>query len=196
MFGIDAELLIDHAWGKESATIKDIKKYKTRSTSISSGQVLPRDYKYEEGKLIVKEMIDNLSLSLVDKHMLASGLVLYLSFSRQCGYPSARGSVSFGVPTSSTRELIEYAAGLYERIMYPDGLIRRVNMALYNLVGEETMQCNLFFTPEEAEKEKNLQKAMISIKKKYGQNAVLKGMNLEEGGKAIERNEQIGGHRR
>lgn len=196
IFGIDAELLIDHAWGKETATIKEIKKYRTRSTSISNGQVLPRDYGYEEGRLIVKEMVDNLSLSLVDKKMVASGMVLYLSFSRACGYPSARGSVAFNTPTSSTRELIEYASALYERIMYADGKIRRVNVDLYNLVSDEIMQCNLFVSADEIEKERSLQKAMISIRKKYGNNAVLKGMNLEEGGKAIERNEQIGGHRR
>lgn len=195
MFGIDAELLIDHAWGKETTEISDIKKYKSHSTSISNGQVLPRDYAYEEGRLIVKEMTDNMSLELVEKRYLATGMVLYLSFSRDCGYPSARGSVAFSVPTSSTRELIEYATRLYEKIMYKEAKIRRINIELYNLIGEERQQSNLFFSPEDVEKERNLQRAMISIKKKYGKNAVLKGMNLEEGGKAIERNRQIGGHR-
>lgn len=195
MFGVDAELLIDHAWGKETAEISDIKKYRTHSTSVSSGQVLPRDYEYDEGRLIVKEMTDNLSLDIVEKGLLATGMVIYLSFSKECGYPSARGSVMFSVPTSSTRELIEYAAGLYEKIMIKDAKIRRVNIELYNLIGEERQQGNLFFAPEDIERERNLQKAMISIKKKYGKNAVLKGMNLEEGGKTIERNRQIGGHR-
>lgn len=195
MFGVDAELLIDHAWGKETATMKDIKKYRSRSTSLSSGQVLPRDYKYDEGRLIVKEMADNLSLDLVEKGLLATGMVVYLSFSKECGYGSAKGSIPFEIPTSSSRELIEYAGELYNRIMYPDALIRRVNIGLPNLVEEDKRQCNLFISPEEFKKEKSLQEAMISIKKRYGKNAVLKGMNLEEGGKTIERNQQIGGHR-
>lgn len=195
MFGVDAELLIDHAWGKETTTIKDIKNYHSHSTSISNGQVLPCDYSYEEGRLIVKEMVDNLSLDLVEKRAVASGLVLYLSFSRQCGYPSVRGSAPFVVPTSSTREILDYATNLYDKIMYPEAKIRRINVEFYNLVGEDMQQSNLFQTPEDVERERNLQKAMISIKRKYGRNAVLKGMNLEEGGKAIERNEQIGGHR-
>ncbi|MCQ2542841.1 MAG: DNA repair protein [Lachnospiraceae bacterium] len=195
MFGVDAELLIDHAWGKESATMKDIKNYHSQSTSVSNGQVLPCDYEYEEGRLIVKEMVDNLSLELVERRAVASGMVLYLSFSRNCGYPSVRGSVPFVIPTSSTRELLDYATNLYDKIMYPEAKIRRINIEFYNLINEEMQQANLFQTPEDVERERNLQKAMISIKKKYGRNAVLKGMNLEEGGKAIERNEQIGGHR-
>ncbi|MCR4933075.1 MAG: DNA repair protein [Lachnospiraceae bacterium] len=194
LFGIDAELLIDHAWGRETATIKDIKKYKPSTNGISNGQVLSRDYGHEEGLLIVKEMADLLTLELVKKNKVTESVSLYLSYGEKMGYE--HGTVRLASYTNSSSVIVAEVAKLYQRIKDPAIPIKRVNLSFNNIVEDEFRQMSLFSDIDEEIKEVKMQKAVISLKEKYGSNAVLKGMNLEEGGKTIERNNQIGGHRR
>ena len=228
LFGINAELLIDHAWGYEPCTIEEIRRYRPTDTSLSSGQVLKEPYPFDKGKLILKEMTDLLALDLVDKGLLTDQLVLYVGYDienltredlrksykgeitedyygRQVP-KAAHGSENLGKPTSSAKKMIAAAELLYERIVNPKLLIRRLSITANHTISEqkreeeEAYEQLSLFTDTEAEekaleKEKNLQKAVLSLKKKFGKNAVLKGMNLEEGATTIERNGQVGGHR-
>ena len=231
LFGINAELLIDHAWGWEPVTIKQIKAYKPTTNSISSGQVLHCPYNFEQTKLIVKEMTELLTLDLVEKNLVTNQIVLTVGYDIENltdPYISnsyngeitidrygrkipkhAHGTINLDHKTSSTKIIMEATMKLYERIMNKKLLVRRINITANNVVDEETAkqektfeQIDLFTNyQEKVEKrkeeqtEKELQKAMIDIKKKYGKNAILKGMNLQEGGTTIERNGQIGGHK-
>ena len=231
LFGINAELLIDHAWGWEPVSIKQIKAYKPTTNSISSGQVLHCPYNFEQTKLIVKEMTELLTLDLVEKNLVTNQIVLTVGYDIENltdPYISnsyngeitidrygrkipkhAHGTINLDHKTSSTRIIMEAIMKLYERIMNKKLLVRRINITANNVVNEETAkqektfeQIDLFTNyQEKVEKrkeeqtEKELQKAMIDIKKKYGKNAILKGMNLQEGGTTIERNGQIGGHK-
>jgi DNA polymerase V len=194
-FGIDAELLIDHAWGREPTTIADIHAYKPRSNSIGSGQVLGCDCDYEGGRLIVKEMADMLSLELVDKGLVTDSLTLHVGYNKYVGKSPAHGTIGMTVTTSSARQIMAYAEQLYERIVDPTAPIHRFNLTCNNVIDEAYQQYDLFCDPEKLEKEHRLQKAMLEIKGKFGKNAILKGMNLQEGATAMERNRQIGGHK-
>ena len=195
MLGIDAELLIDHAWGREITTIADIKQYKPKTNSISSGQVLPCDYSFEDGKLIVKEMADLLCLELVDKGLITDSITLHVGYSNRLAKKSAHGTISMTITTSSAKQIIAYTQELYERIVDRLTPIRRIYLAYNNVVDEKYQQYDLFTDPAELEKEHRLQEALLGIKDKYGKNAILKGMNLEKKATTMERNEQIGGHK-
>ncbi|MCH5337857.1 MAG: DNA methylase [Acetatifactor sp.] len=235
LFGINAELLIDHAWGWEPCTIADIKAYKPESNSISSGQVLQCPYNFDKGKLIVREMTDLLVLDLVDKGLVTDQMVLTVGYDIECltnpeirrkyhgpvtrdhygrQVPkAAHGSINLEAPTSSTRRITEAVMELYDRIVDRNLLVRRMYVVANRVMdessvkaGAEPEQLELFTDYEALEKEreaeetalkreKNMQKAVLEIKKKYGKNAILKGMNLEEGAMTIERNRQIGGHK-
>ena len=235
LFGINAELLIDHAWGWEPCTIADIKSYKPESNSISSGQVLQCPYNFEKGKLIVREMTDLLVLDLVDKGLVTDQMVLTVGYDIECLTNSeirkkyhgpvtrdhygrqvpkaAHGSINLDAPTSSTRRITEAVMELYDRIVDRNLLVRRMYVVANRVMDENSVkaktqpeQLELFTDYEALEKEreaeetalnreKNMQKAVLEIKKKYGKNAILKGMNLEEGAMTIERNRQIGGHK-
>lgn len=234
LFGVNAELLIDHAWGWEPCTITDIKAYKPENNSISSGQVLHCPYESEAARLIVREMTDLLSLDLVDKGLVTNQLVLTIGYdtenlgntARLKDYSgtfttdhygrkvpkSAHGSVNLEKYTSSSKQLLEAVSELYDRIIDKNLLIRRIYVVANHVINEsdipqnENIQLDLF-TDYDAEeirhkketagllRERSLQKAMLSIKKKFGKNAIIKGMNLEEGATAIDRNNQVGGHR-
>lgn len=194
-FGIDAELLIDHAWGREPVTIADIKAYRPKNTSFSSGQVLPRDYEYEEGVLVVKEMADLLCLDLVDQGLVTSHISLAIGYSNQKCFEPAKGSTTLRSATSSNRRLLSYVEQLYRRIVRPGAYIRRITLTYTGVMTEDYQQFDLFSNPEETEKDAKAQRAAISIKQRYGKNAILKGMNLEESATTIERNGQIGGHK-
>ena len=194
-FGIDAELLIDHAWGREPVTIADIKAYRPKNTSFSSGQVLPRDYEYEEGVLVVKEMADLLCLDLVDQCLVTSHISLVIGYSNQKCFEPAKGSTTLRSATSSNRRLLSYVEQLYRRIVRPGAYIRRITLTYTGVMTEDYQQFDLFSDPEETEKDVKAQRAVISIKQRYGRNAILKGMNLEESATTIERNGQIGGHK-
>ena len=196
LFGIDAELLIDHAWGRETATMADIKKYKPSTNSYSSGQVLPRDYAHEEGRLVVQEMTDLLCLELVKKHKITESVTVYLGYSGSIHSDWDRGSVHLMTPTNRASIIVPEVAKLYDRIKLPEFPLRRINISFNNVTDAEYRQLSLFSDVEEDEKELKAQQAALSIKSRFGSNAVLKGMNLEAGGTTIERNNQIGGHKK
>lgn len=195
LLGIDAELLIDHAWGKEPTTIAEIKAYKPKHNCLTSGQVLGRESTHDEGKLIVKEMTDLLCLELVDKGLVTDSITLQIGFENRLDLPMARGTTTLPITTSSARTMMPYVEQLYERIIPKHLGIRRVNLCFNNVVDEAYQQYDLFIDPADLERERKMQRAMIDIKKKFGKNAILKGMNLEEGATTMERNRQIGGHK-
>lgn len=243
MFGINAELLIDHAWGWENVNIADIKSYKPESNSISTGQVLKEPYDFDKTRLIVKEMADILVLDLVKKHVVTDQIVLTIGYDvknilddkLRKDYQGevvtdwygrevpkhAHGTINLGEYTSSTKVIMKAALELYDRIMDPRLLSRRLSIAACRVLTDKAAerkleeeenfhQMDLFADfGEEAqnkekekeeernarEKEKRIQEAVLAIKNKYGKNAILKGMNLEEGATAMERNAQVGGHK-
>lgn len=195
LFGVDAELLIDHAWGIEPTTIADIKNYKPKRNSLTSGQVLACGYSYKDGKLVVREMADLLALELVDKGLVTDSITLHVGYDNEQNLPSAHGTISMTLTTSSAKAIISYTEQLYERIVNPRAFIRRVNLSFNNVVDEAYQQYDLFTDPADLEREHKMQKAMLDIKKKFGKNAILKGMNLEEHATTRERNQQIGGHK-
>ena len=235
LFGINAELLIDHAWGWEPCTLADVKAYRPATTSISSGQVLLYPYSFDKARLVVKEMTDALVLDLVDKKMVTDQIVLTIGYdienlknkeiSRQYtgevtidAYgrkvpKHAHGTTNIHKQTSSTMLIMNAVLDLYDRIVNKNLLVRKINIAANRLVDEEIItkkiihqQIDLFtdYTAlekqkeqeyQEEAKEKKIQEAILYIKKKYGKNALLKGMNLEEGATGKERNNQIGGHK-
>ena len=235
IFGVNAELLIDHAWRYEPVTMQEIKAYKPEVNSLSSGQVLQCPYEYEKAKLITREMTDLLVLDLVEKRLLTDQIVLTVGYDienltdeRRCGNykgeitidyygrqvpKHAHGTVNLKEPTSSTEEILDAVTDLYCRIVDKNLLVRRITVVANRLVDEvqkqeemSFVQMDLFTDYEQLEKEKKereearvkerkLQEAMLSVKKKYGKNAILKGMNLQEGAMTIERNNQIGGHK-
>ena len=233
LFGVNAEFLIDHAWGWEPVGIKEVKEYKPSTNSISQGQVLHCPYDYKKTKLIVKEMVDLLSLDLVAKRKITNQLVLTIGYdienlkSKNIEYDGettfdhygreipkhAHGTINLDYRTSSTKILLRKCIELYERIINRNLLVRRINITACNIVDESELgkeevheQLSLFNNNSKKtildEKEKQqqemdikLQRTLVEIKEKYGKNAILKAMNLEEGATAKDRNEQVGGHK-
>lgn len=226
LFGVNAELLIDHAWGWEPTEISDIKSYRPESSSLSSGQVLQEPYEFSKAKLVLKEMADLLSLELVSKRIVTDQIVLTVGYDIESLKKSYSGAVetdrygrkipktahsseNIGRYTSSTKLICETAMKLFDRIVDKELLVRRMYIVANHIITEndaekerEYVQLNLFSDTgkQEAEenelkKEKDMQKAILKIKSKYGKNSIIKGMNLKEGATALERNRQIGGHK-
>lgn len=243
LFGVNAELLIDHAWGWEPCTIKQIKEYRPSSNSLSCGQVLSHPYPFEKARLVVKEMTDGLSFDLVEKGLVTDQIILSVGYdggilnqdggdgrrddsgngrrddsgnakgqSRQARYSGpvvsdwygrdvpkpAHGSINLSGSTSSSQMMTDAAMALFDRIVDRNIPVRRMYVVANHTVREESsagVQLDLFETGYDTEKERKRQEAILAIRKKYGKNAILKGMNFEEGATAIERNGQIGGHR-
>ncbi len=229
LFGVNAELLIDHAWGIEPCTMAHIKAYRPTTTSMSSGQVLTCGYTWEKTRIVVREMADQLSLELADKGLVTDQLTLTVGYDvenlldpeRRKHYSGevtvdsygrsvpkhAHGTVNLPRQTASTRLITEAIIELFDRIADQNLLVRRLTLRANRLVAEsENMgyngseQMSLFSrTDEQAEldmeREKRRQKAVLGIRKKYGKNAILKAMNLQDGATAVERNGQIGGHK-
>ena len=195
LFGIDAELLIDHAWGREPVTMKDIKNYHSQTNCISSGQVLASEYSFDDCKLIVKEMMDLLCLELVSKKLVTSSVTLHLSYSSRLGIDPAHGTARISDETNADVVLVPAIVKLYEEIADARYTIKRVNITCNNVVEEQYHQYSLFTDDIELDRNRKVQEAVLSIKDRYGKNAILKGMNLEEHGTTRERNTQIGGHR-
>ena len=226
LFGVNAELLIDHAWGYEPCTIADIKAYRPENNSISSGQVLTCAYPHDKAGLVLREMADGVAMDLVDKGMVTDQLTVTVGYDVENLQDAGRrqrykgevvrdrygreipkhghGTVRLPRKTSSARIITQAVAELYERIADPNLLIRRltVECSLLREGGEEFRQMDLFSPPEEQtqetetlEREKRRQQAMLEIKRRFGKNAILRGLNLEEGATARERNGQIGGHK-
>lgn len=195
LFGVDAELLIDHAWGQEPCTMKDIKEYKAQNNGISSGQVLMRDYSFEEGRIVVKEMMDLLCLDLVQKGLVTNSVTLHVGYSNRLNVKSAHGTISLDTETNADIILIPEIERLYERIVNPVYPVRRFNLSCNRVVLENYRQYNLFVDAEELDRNRKIQNAVLQIKNRYGKNAVLKGMNLQQAATTQERNHQIGGHK-
>ena len=195
MLGIDAELLIDHAWGRETATIEDIKAYKPKNNSVSSGQVLPRNYSYEEGELILKEMVDDLCLTLVERSQAASGAALTVCYDARTQQPDASGSVTFRAASNSYQTILPQVLNLYQSVVQKNYPIRKIAISFHRLSVAGFEQLDLFTAPEKLEKERRLQSAILKLKKKFGKNAVVRGRDLFRGATAMERNRQIGGHK-
>ena len=235
LFGVNAELLIDHAWGWEPVTMADIKAYQPESKSIGSGQVLQCPYSYDKARLVVREMADQLSLELVDKGLVADQLVLTVGYDienladpeRRKKYRGeiktdrygraipkhAHGTANLEVYTASTKRIVAAALELFERIIDKNLSVRRFSLAATRVVSERSApnktdfeQMDLFTDYRAVQEEKDresaaldrerrMQRAVLDIKKRFGKNAILKGMNLEEGATAKSRNDTIGGHR-
>lgn len=196
LLGIDAEILIDHAWGREPTTLAQIKAYQPKSHSLSSGQVLMRNYTYDEGLLIIKEMADLLCLDLVDRKLVSQSLFLYAGYTD--GSPdkkSANGTRKMNVTTNSAKIITEQFLCLYERIVPREAMIKRVYIGCNDVIDEELEQYDLFTNPQEIEKDRKVQQAVIRIKNKFGNNSIVKGMDLQKGATTMERNRQIGGHK-
>ncbi len=195
MFGIDAELLIDHAWGRETTTMADIKAYKSKSSSISSGQVLPRDYSFEECKLVVQEMVDALCLEMTDKGVVTGSITLMIGYSNSLNLKPVSGTTSMTSSTNSFRIIMPYVVQVYERIVDKKNPIRRLSLSCNGIHEEAYEQYDLFTDYAQEERDKKIQKATLEIKKKFGNNAIIRGMDLQEAGTTRERNRQIGGHK-
>ena len=235
IFGINAELLIDHAWGVEPCRMVDVKGYTPTSNSISSGQVLHRPYAYHETRTVVQEMADTLSYNLLERGLVTNQIVLHIGYDRESLTDSeisksyngpitkdtygrrkpkhGHGTINLEKQTSSTKRIVEGVTQLFEEIANPNLLARRVSIAANNIVLESEIcqkdtfeQMDLFTDYEklqkikarektEFEKEKREQKAVLTIRKKYGKNAILRGLNFKEGSTGRDRNRQIGGHR-
>ncbi len=193
-FGVEAEFLIDHAWGREPCTIAEVKNYRQKSHSLSSGQVLMRDYTYDEGLLIVKEMVSLLALDMVDKGVVTNNVSLAVGYSYDT-MPATSSGMTLQVTTNSVRILTQAFVTLYQGMVRKEAKVRRLNLSANSLVDECFEQYSLFVDPSVMERDKSLSKSLNALHAKFGKNSVLKGMNLEEAATTIERNGQIGGHK-
>lgn len=193
LFGINAEYLIDHSWGREPTEISDIKAYKPSSNSISNSQILFEDYNYKDAYLIMKEMVESNVLQLTEKHLITNHISLFIGYSKNCTKPS-RGSRKITNTTNSYRILLEEFKLLYKKIINPNYPIRQIGISFGNVKDEIYEQFDLFADQEDIEKEKRVQEALVHIRNKYGKNAVLKGMNFYEKATQRKRNGLVGGH--
>ena len=195
-FGIDAELLIDHAWGRESVTMRDIQAYKPKNNSICSGQVLFKDYPFDEALVVVKEMGDDIALQLSRKKKKAAGITLGVGMAGRSGGGGRHMSYSFPSPTQNDLAFRDIAARLFVSMVGKEEYVRRFMFSLSGIVDDnDPVQLDLFLDNEESKKRESILKAILSIKHTYGKNAILKGMDYEEGATQRERNVQIGGHK-
>ena len=213
MLGVNAELLIDHAWGYEPCTIADIKKAKPRSQSTGEGQVLQDPYSFEKARLVVREMVDTVSMTLVSHDLVTNAMVLTVGYDRENvdkgiyrgetvvdfygrTIPKpAHGTANIGYYTSSQAVMAEAVMKLFDRIVDPKLTVRRLNLVAADIVDASYEQYDLFTDVQKQQREKKRLKAELLIKKRFGKNAIVKGMDLQEGATTIERNGQIGGHR-
>ena len=213
LFGVNAEILIDHAWGYEPCTIADIKKAKPRNRSTGEGQVLQDPYPFDKARLVVREMVDTVSMTLIAHDLVTNAMVLTVGYDRENvdkgiyhgvtvtdfygrTIPKpAHGTASIGYYTSSQSVMADAVMKLFDRIVDPKLTVRRLNLVAADIVDASHEQYDLFTDVQKQEKEKKRLKAELLIKKRFGKNAIVKGMDLQEGATTIERNGQIGGHR-
>ena len=213
LFGVTAEILIDHAWGYEPCTIADIKKSKPRNRSTGEGQVLQDPYPFDKARLVVREMVDTVSMTLIAHDLVTNAMVLTVGYDRENvdkgiyhgvtvtdfygrTIPKpAHGTASIGYYTSSQSVMADAVMKLFDRIVDPKLTVRRLNLVAADIVDASHEQYDLFTDVQKQEKEKKRLKAELLIKKRFGKNAIVKGMDLQEGATTIERNGQIGGHR-
>ncbi|MBQ1878089.1 MAG: DNA methylase, partial [Erysipelotrichaceae bacterium] len=226
-FGINAELLIDHAWGWEPCEMKDIKSYVPTTNSLSNGQVLSKPYPYKKAEMILKEMADVLSMTLFEKNLVTSQISVSVLYDRTSDTRTtdsdflidekgrvfvkpAHGTINMPVYNNSTRMITDYAVRLYESIVDQELLVRKIFIGANEVIPadraaeKEVYQQMDLFSPveekpqesrEELEKDRKVQKALLDIRRRYGANSVFKGLNKEEDSTALERNNQVGGHR-
>lgn len=213
LFGVNAEILIDHAWGYEPCTIADIKKSKPRNRSTGEGQVLQDPYPFDKARLVVREMVDTVSMALIAHDLVTNAMVLTVGYDRENvdkgiyhgvtvtdfygrTIPKpAHGTANIGYYTSSQSVMADAVMKLFDRIVDPKLTVRRLNLVAADIVDASHEQYDLFTDVQKQEKEKKRLKAELLIKKRFGKNAIVKGMDLQEGATTIERNGQIGGHR-
>ena len=196
LFGIDAELLIDHAWGRESTTMQDIKDYKAKSNCLSSSQVLMRDYTFLEARLIVKEMLDLLCLDMVSKKLMTDSLSLYVGYSNKLDISGAKGTAQVAKKTNADSLIIPAVISLYDRIVKPEYPVRRIGITCNRVVHDNGAEQLSLFDEIDTDKNRILQETLLKIKSKYGKNSILKGMNYQDAATTRERNRQIGGHKK
>ena len=213
LFGVNAEILIDHAWGYEPCTIADIKKSKPRNRSTGEGQVLQDPYPFDKARLVVREMVDTVSMTLIAHDLVTNAMVLTVGYDRENVDKGiyrgetvmdvygrllpkpAHGTANIGYYTSSQSVMADAVMKLFDRIVDPKLTVRRLNLVAADIVDASHEQYDLFTDVQKQEKEKKRLKAELLIKKRFGKNAIVKGMDLQEGATTIERNGQIGGHR-
>ena len=213
LFGVNAEILIDHAWGYEPCTIADIKKSKPRNRSTGEGQVLQDPYPFDKARLVVREMVDTVSMTLIAHDLVTNAMVLTVGYDRENVDKGiyhgetvmdvygrllpkpAHGTASIGYYTSSQSVMADAVMKLFDRIVDPKLTVRRLNLVAADIVDASHEQYDLFTDVQKQEREKKRLKAELHIKKRFGKNAIVKGMDLQEGATTIERNGQIGGHR-
>lgn len=193
-FGVNAELLIDHSFGKESCLMSDIKNYKTKSKSISSSQILPFNYKYEDGKTVLKEMVQEGCYRLKREQAVATNVCFYLGYGddRTAG---VKGAKRLNVPSNLFSQIMPYFDKLYDSLVDKYRYVRRLGISFSGLFSETVEQFDFFTDYEKLDKEKRLTGSIINIKDKYGKNAILKGVDFEQNATQRERNVQIGGHK-
>ncbi|MBR2461139.1 MAG: DNA repair protein [Clostridia bacterium] len=195
-FGIDAELLIDHAWGREPTTIADIKAYRSKTNCLSSGQVLMRDYTADEGEIIVREMMDQLCLQMASRGVVTNSITLLVGYSNALRMPFARGTASTAMLTNADSIMVPAVANLYRQTVDKKLPIRRVNITCNNILPEQTVKTQIsFFDCAKTERRQVIQNTVLDIKRRFGKNSILKGINLDEAATGRERNRQIGGHK-
>lgn len=193
-FGVNAEYLIDHAWGRESCTIADIKKYKPQARCITNSQVLFEDYSFEKARLVLKEMVELGSLRLIEEHLTTNTVKLYIGYSKDA-IPATGGTERTSNNTNVYSELVSAFLRLYDRTTNRNVRIRRIGISFDNVQEDEYVQLNLFQDQEKVEKERKLELVMNKIKNEMGKNKILRGINLEQGATAVMRNTLIGGHK-
>ena len=192
-FGVNAEYLIDHSWGKESCTIADIKKYKPKTNSITNSQVLFEDYSFEKARLVLKEMVELGSLRLIENNLVTDTVGLYIGYSKDI-IKATGESKKLENYTNVYSELLKVFLEIYDKSTNRGVAIRRIGVNFANVIETENVQLSLFTDQEKIDKERKLELAISSIKNKMGKNAILRGMNLEEGATTLARNKLIGGH--
>lgn len=192
-FGVNAEYLIDHSWGKESCTIADIKAYKPKANSITNSQVLFEDYSFVKARLVLKEMVEAGSLRLVESNLVTDTVSLYIGYSKNI-IKATGETKKLTNYTNTYSELLKAFLEVYDKTTDRNTAIRRIGVNFANVIETENIQLSLFADQEKIDEERKLELAMCSIKNKMGKNAIIRGMDLEEGGTTIMRNKLIGGH--
>ena len=194
-FGKDAELLIDHAWGRESCRMEDIKNYRAKTHSVSFSQILPRDYSYEEARIVMQEMILHGTHELMKRKVIAPRVSIYVGYTYRATIPGSKGSIKLTSATAVNSLLQEAVMPIFDRIADRETPIRRLAIAFENVVDEGCEGYDLFTDWHAVEREKARERAVMEINGRYGKNAVLRGTNYLKGATQRERNEMIGGHR-
>ena len=192
-FGVNAEYLIDHSWGKETCTIADIKAYKPKTNSVTNSQILFEDYSFIKARLVLKEMVELGSLRLIESNLVTDTISLYIGYSKNV-IKATGGTRKISNYTNIYSELLKAFLEVYDKTTDKSVPIRRIGVNFTNVIETENVQLSLFKNQEKVDEERKLELAMCGIKNKMGKNAIIRGMDLEEGATTMMRNKLIGGH--